>query len=762
MRFSIEKCIQAIDRYLIRSADSTLRLVNVDNPAQMNQLIERYRVKGNEFLTVAQYCKPDEKAQTEEMLYAISNKMGNLFVSGFTTFWKLEGEAEVKKQLDRLLHMSVKGHVVVLCYQCEHLLNFADARIERLIYVANDGEIIGRPEICFYHEADFVPTGTEFVVGIQAIPEAIETRIMMSLAVVTTKPKTAFPYAQFVIQQEESAFDALCRIDGMTSCLQEAWGTEEQWKYALRMLRSEGTWIKVFESQFHTSINLDLMIQNLLGNDEESDWLYFIALQMLEAKNCEYLQCVLNNSDSLESMKQHVVRDILELESDMQTYWNRYNERKQLLQDMDIFEQYIPDFCNMVLIKREKAIFYLTDCTDEENSILFQTLEQYAEYYDRDTLQQIFLHTNPKLCSYLTVFDFKNDLLNTYFKQYVWQKLTNHIDPAFEELVEEQAIKRDYNAILSPRISCLEQIPERHSYAYFIDALGVEYLGYISDRCRQLELKADIQVARADIPTITVRNKDFLEYFSQKGIEYASVKAIDEYKHKGENDYNYSLTKLPLHLPKELEEIEKVLKKAKYYLTKEQFQQIILVSDHGASRLAVIREHDLTVDVNAKGTHGGRVCDYSDNIVSITKALPSDDEQYYVIANYDRFKGGRLPSVETHGGATLEEVAVPLIVLTVKPQEIEIIIENPVVESSIKKPPVIYFYTKTKLENIAVDIQGTRYSVEWKDEHSFCIVMDKRTRKGMYKASVVSDKHILASELEFKIEKAGMKTKDIL
>lgn len=762
MRFGIKKCIQAIDRYLARAEDSTLRLVNVDDPIQMNQLVERYHVKGNEFLTVAQYSKSDEKAQTEEMLYAISNKTGNLFVSGFTTFWKLEGEAELRKQLDNLLHMSIKGHVIILCYQCENFLNFADTRIERLIYFVNDGESVERPEICFYHEADFVPIGTESVSGIQAIPEVIETKAITSLAVVTAKQKNSFPYSQFIIKQEESAFDSLCRIDDMTLCLQKVWGTEEQWKSALQMLRSEGTWIKVFKNQFHTSANLDLMIQNLLGNSEESDWLYFIALQMLGAKNCEYLQCVLNNSNSLESMKQHVVRDILELAPDMQTYWNRYNERKQLLQDMDILEQYIPDFCNIVPIKREKAIFYLTDCTDEENSVLFQTLEQYAEYYDRDSLRQIFLHTNPKLYSYLTIFDFKNNLLNTYFEQYVWQKLTNHIDPAFEELVEEQAEKRDYNAILPPRISCMEKIPDRHSYAYFIDALGAEYLGYISDRCRQLELTADIHVARADIPTITVRNKDFLEYFSQKGIEYASVKAIDEYKHKGENDYNYSLTKLPLHLPRELEEIEKVLKKAKYYLTKEQFQQIILVSDHGASRLAVIREHDLTVDVNAKGTHGGRVCDYSDNVVSITKALPSDDEQYYVIANYDRFKGGRLPSVETHGGATLEEVTVPLIVLTVKPQEVEIIIENPVVESSIKKPPVIRFYTKTKLENISVEIQGTRYSVEWKDEHSFCIAMDKRTRKGIYKASVLSDENILASGLEFKIEKAGMKTKDIL
>ena len=124
MILGIEKCIQMIDRYLAREMDSSLRLINVDHPNQMNQLLERYQVKGNQFLTVSQYSKPDEKAQTEALLHDIADNEGNLFVIGFTTFWKLESETELQKRLNTLLHLNVRGHVVVFCYQCKKMLKF--------------------------------------------------------------------------------------------------------------------------------------------------------------------------------------------------------------------------------------------------------------------------------------------------------------------------------------------------------------------------------------------------------------------------------------------------------------------------------------------------------------------------------------------------------------------------------------------------------------------------------------------------------------
>ena len=45
-----------------------------------------------------------------------------------------------------------------------------------------------------------------------------------------------------------------------------------------------------------------------------------------------------------------------------------------------------------------------------------------------------------------------------YFSEYKYEKLVNRIFPDFEQLVYEQAEKRDYNAILPPRSEVVEKL----------------------------------------------------------------------------------------------------------------------------------------------------------------------------------------------------------------------------------------------------------------------------------------------------------------
>jgi hypothetical protein len=49
------------------------------------------------------------------------------------------------------------------------------------------------------------------------------------------------------------------------------------------------------------------------------------------------------------------------------------------------------------------------------------------------------------------------------------------------------------------------------------------------------------------------------------------------------------------------------------------------------------------------------------NDIDTKPQLATEENGYWVMASYDRFAGGRLSSVEVHGGATLEEILVPVI-----------------------------------------------------------------------------------------------------
>ena len=99
--------------------------------------------------------------------------------------------------------------------------------------------------------------------------------------------------------------------------------------------------------------------------------------------------------------------------------------------------------------------------------------------------------------------------------------------------------------------------------------------------------------------------------------------------------------------------------------------------------------------MNSKGTHSGRVCALTDDISEVSCATKSGD--YYVLANYDRFKGGRAANVEVHGGATLEELTVPVIALTIAPESIEITILTPEITISFRKKAEIRLYSNTRL-----------------------------------------------------------------
>lgn len=55
----------------------------------------------------------------------------------------------------------------------------------------------------------------------------------------------------------------------------------------------------------------------------------------------------------------------------------------------------------------------------------------------------------------------------------------------FEQLVYEQAEKRDYNAILPPRSEVVEKLDKSASCLYFVDAMGVEYLSWIMQKAAE-------------------------------------------------------------------------------------------------------------------------------------------------------------------------------------------------------------------------------------------------------------------------------------
>lgn len=364
---------------------------------------------------------------------------------------------------------------------------------------------------------------------------------------------------------------------------------------------------------------------------------------------------------------------------------------------------------------------------------------QYLRRFDFDA-------TNTKLSETDSSF---RTTLTEYFEEYKRQKITNHLEAEFVQKVNDFAQTRPFNK-LQMRSAILKNVPKDGTQLYFLDALGVEYMGFIEAKCESYGLVEDVSIGHCALPSITKINKEFQMQFPVE--QQVDIKALDDLKHHSQL-YQYTTEKLPVHLFAELHEIDNVLKMIRTNLLQDTIERAVIVSDHGASRMAVLygKERDAAFVMDEKGEHSGRCCpvDYDPEIPEATY-----ENGYSVLANYERFKGSRKANVEVHGGASLEETIVPVIVLTRKPKDVQFSFTETVVKLSAKKPVVLTLYCTVPMKKPQIVINGKTYDGDFvADKRHAKFVIPEIKRSKTYTADILDDDKKMGISLEFTAKK---------
>jgi hypothetical protein len=758
---TLEKCIEYIDRYL-NKIDNRPRLVDAQNKQALKQLKEHYQVGENKFLKVSDYSNDDETLKYENLLNDLVNFEGNVFLTEFVTYWYLEGQNSLQDKLNALLNLSLKCHLIILGYCCNKNLKIDDPRIENLIYTVGDYNNEQLPEIFFINPK--LKISESCIDGINYLPNIIENNDFQKINVHTSKNKNTFPNSPFRIIVHDDAYEFIHHTYSLSVPLSRDYGREDNWEYALALLTKYKSWDNVFQKTFKIISPSYTLFEKWNDFTDNEKWLYFISLKISKSDN-NYLNEVVNKTNDFNMLQNNILKLLIDFDIDNANFRKMYEDRKKILCKLKFSEDRILNYCNSIKCHEKNAIYYLTDLTNIEKEKIIECLYKYSDGFSHDELLNILKVVYEDLYIYMLPYNFGNELLNTYFEQYKYQKITNKIDDNFIKLVNEQAKKREYNLLLSSRAEILDSLDlDDRCCAYFVDAMGVEFLGYIFNKCILAGLSVNIKVGRSEIPTITEYNKDFETFFEHKNVTLKSVPDIDQIKHKGKHNYTFEKTKLPIHIISELEVLDDIINNINHDIINDICRKAILVADHGASRLVMLyNSEESVVQSNTKSFHGGRVCENtSDFDKSLSFATLSLDDKYYSSANYKRFAGGRINGVEMHGGATLEEVAIPIIEITHMTEDIEIRIQNKNIVSTFKNPPIIEFYTKTHLSDINVNINGYFYDVEYINNNKFIVKMPKRIKSGKYIAKVICKNVTIADNLSFEIVKGGIKNNDIL
>lgn len=460
-----------------------------------------------------------------------------------------------------------------------------------------------------------------------------------------------------------------------------------------------------------------------------------------------YLQYVLKRAASYDEYQKLIFNGLLDVSPKDKVFPVLYQSRKELLKGMQDAD--IAGYVAETTVRDDDRIYYLTDNTPEERHEIIKEIGKMGEI--PSTIYDIY----PALGDYLQNYGFfckHGDRITDYFSRYKLLKFRDRIPSDFMDMVLELAKSgnRIYNS-LPTRGALLEQFDSAKDTLYWMDALGVEFLGYIQKRAGTLGLEVHIQIGRAELPTLTCFNRDF--YDNWQGPK-EKTRELDRLKHEGhqisesENKCPY-----PIHLSEELTIIDHVLMWMKTELESKRSNRIVLTSDHGASRLAVINNKENKWRMATDGKHSGRCC--PTNEIDEKPDCATDERGFWVLANYDRFKGGRKANVEVHGGATLEEVLVPVIAFSLKDKNIDIKNLTPITYSdNLELVPSLILYSAYYLENVSVYFNNKHYQAV-RDEnnvHKFHVSFPDFRKSGTYTAEVYVDDN-REKEISFKIER---------
>lgn len=503
-------------------------------------------------------------------------------------------------------------------------------------------------------------------------------------------------------------------------------GTEEQWTTLLTEINQNGGSFENELEQHGFSDDINADFYSRVAGLEYRNWLYFIALKTNVATlSNSYLRFVIEKTSRFDDFKANMLNAIIEVLHTDKRFRSFYSERKALV--VNFPESDIADFVINNRKNKLEGIYKLTDNTKTER-------EEIIAWVANNVIPSCLDEVYPALSAYLNRYVFNcgnlSILLTDYFEAYKKQKVSNNLENDFLVKVEDFALNRKYNR-LPTRNEVIEGLDKTDTCLFWLDALGVEYLAFITDLIRARGLSLSINIARSELPTITSINRGFFDDW--QGSKKEKCEELDIVKHSEAGGYNFENNDLPIHLAKELDIISKVIDKAATELALRHYKRILIVSDHGASRLAVLRRKVEKYETDTKGEHSGRCCKLFE---PYDLPFAAEENGYLVLADYGRFKGSRAANVEVHGGASLEEVVVPVIELTLKNGNIDVSLVEPNVTVDFRTGIAITLFSKNELKDVSIVLSGIRYSADKIDTNHYNVSLPDLKRAGEYSADV--------------------------
>lgn len=755
----MDQCFDRIEAYCQKEITGHPLLVNTENAHDFQCLVKRMQLDGNKTCVfVHDYC--GKGLPQIDALFRDVKKKGCFVVIGLSSYVMLLGKKRAEELMARLQELSVAGHVIVLLSHMKEIRLSRMQQDQHLSYrvLLLEGDPTPLPSI-YLASPEENSFGQLVLPNIQALLEKLEQYDPVggetSFAVRTSLHKEVFSESMYSIRSSKGIYKELLRaFPVLKGDLEESWGTKEDWERFAQEWKECLSWGALAEKHFGIDAHFSAILEREYEQaDTYETWLYWLLLKVQGASEDAYLSYALGKSRHWQDLWEHIFLSLSSLSFQMREFEKYCEGRKRLLEGQAIPATWVSEYQDAIAQKGRDAIWYLFAGTAWEEKMLFQCLADY-DYTKEEVMGMLKTHF-PDLFAYMKSFTFTMHqkvpehlvpLLTKYFDDYKWQKLMNHLTPDFKAQVNTLAEHRVYNQF-PIRSLALSQMKKENTMMYFVDALGVEYLSYISEKCKTYGLLLSIQVVHGELPSITSQNTEFMNP------AVTNIKDLDEKKHESQT-YNYEKQKIPLHLVAELKAIDGVLQTIRDGLLTKEMKSAIIISDHGATRLAVLNDEEYGAEFivgESTWQHSGRCCQVEED-----PRIPfaAYENGYAVLANYMRFKGSRKADVEVHGGATLEETLVPLLQISLKPKDPMVEFQPALVQLRKKEVGELLLVTNFDMADPYIIVNGKIYRGKLDTHRRRAIIpLPDMKRTHDYMADIYDGDTLLKEQVAFHVKK---------
>lgn len=430
-----------------------------------------------------------------------------------------------------------------------------------------------------------------------------------------------------------------------------------------------------------------------LGLNQESNYISYAMTkvnapdEVVRAIECAIFDCVENpNFDEWLEQRKNAL-DALKITEFSQAFWDKYDT----LSDARI------------------KLKILTGKTHTERTKIIKLLSQaFSHGQQLSEFKTILKEKYPDLVMYLTETKFLEPELESYFSQYKFNKIAGRFDLDFS------GIAGSYNLLEhSPRGQILYSMKGSGDvYFLWIDGMGLEWLDMLIAKVKRKNpalVNLSVDIGTAVIPTVTSINMQNADPDTISEKKFDDLDSLSHIKDKSDCNY-YSI------IASQFEMMDSIADLICDAATKHPDKDIVVTADHGMSRMAALgfhRTEGINAPSGASVENHGRYCEMpaGGNMLSIANTTRDGNVVAYKTHNHFTISGNA-PG-EVHGGASPEEVLVPIIRFKkVGKKQLNVIgstsytIVSPDVYLDNNGKAVLFFKTQGFVENVTVEING--------------------------------------------------------